>query len=70
MTAVEKFDALADLVATGSGVTGADVAAAADGDKEKYFRLEAWLASKGYRPIVVGAKVTYVPKTTGRIGKK
>ena len=69
MTDVEKFDALADRVAQGLGVTGADVAAASEGHRDKYFKLEDWLAKQGYRPVVIGAKVSYI-KTTGSKAKK
>lgn len=69
MTATDKFDRIVDMVAEARGIMGADLAAAAEGDKETYLRLEAWLASKGYRPVVVGAKVTYMRNARGRMSR-
>lgn len=69
MTRIDKFDFIVDAAAVGRGIMAADVAAAAEGEKEKYLRLEAWLASRGYRAVVVGGKVTYTMQKMGRIAR-
>lgn len=56
----EKFDYLADCVARGVGIMCADVAGAARGDALVFNKIEAWLASKGYHPVVIAGKVTYL----------
>lgn len=65
----EKFDHLADSVSRGLGVTCAEVAAAAYGNVDAFNRLEAWLASKGYSPVVIAGKVTYLKTGKGGIKK-